>query len=32
MNNPIAFELFGLEVRWYGLLIGLRKLEYLLNV
>ena len=23
MNNPIAFELFGLEVRWYGLLIGL---------
>ena len=23
MNNPIAFELFGLEIRWYGLLIGL---------
>ena len=23
MNNPIAFDLFGLEVRWYGLLIGL---------
>lgn len=23
MNNPIAFELFGLEIRWYGILIGL---------
>lgn len=22
MNNPIAFELFGLEVRWYGILIA----------
>ena len=21
--NPIAFSLFGLDVRWYGLLIGL---------
>ena len=23
MNNPIAFELFGLEIRWYGILIAL---------
>lgn len=23
MNNPIAFELFGLEVRWYGVLIAI---------
>lgn len=23
MNNPIAFELFGLEIRWYGILIAI---------
>ncbi|MGL5152961.1 MAG: prolipoprotein diacylglyceryl transferase family protein, partial [Clostridium sp.] len=23
MNNPIAFEIGSLEVRWYGILIGL---------
>lgn len=23
MNNPIAFELFGLEIRWYGILIAM---------
>ncbi|MBE6047970.1 MAG: prolipoprotein diacylglyceryl transferase [Clostridium sp.] len=23
MNNPVAFELFGLEIRWYGILIAI---------
>ena len=22
MNNPVAFEAFGFEVMWYGILIG----------
>ena len=22
MNNPVAFDLFGFEVMWYGILIG----------
>ena len=23
MNNPVAFEVFGFEVMWYGILIGI---------